>query len=105
VTSALPPWWAARPTSQARPRPRTFELALGRLRTAAAQGGFDDVVFELEPVAAAYRYQQQLGGEELVGGSSFVPAVRRLFAERFGAERLRGGDELTTAAMGLALSR
>jgi hypothetical chaperone protein len=39
----------------------------------------------------------------LTGGSSFVPAVRQLFAERFGAERLRGGDELTTVAKGLAL--
>ena len=39
----------------------------------------------------------------LTGGSSFVPAVRRLFADRFGADRLRGGDELTTVAKGLAL--
>jgi hypothetical chaperone protein len=39
----------------------------------------------------------------LTGGSAFVPAVRRLFADRFGAERLRGGDELTTVATGLAL--
>jgi hypothetical chaperone protein len=39
----------------------------------------------------------------LTGGSSFVPAVRRIFAERFGESRLRGGDELTTVAKGLAL--
>jgi len=39
----------------------------------------------------------------LTGGSSFVPAVRRVFADRFGAERLRGGEELTTVATGLAL--
>jgi len=39
----------------------------------------------------------------LTGGSAFVPAVRNLFATRFGAERLRGGDELTTVASGLAL--
>ena len=39
----------------------------------------------------------------LTGGSAFVPAVRRLFADRFGAERLRGGEELTTVATGLAL--
>ena len=38
----------------------------------------------------------------LTGGSAFVPAVRGLFADRFGAERLRGGDELTTVATGLA---
>lgn len=39
----------------------------------------------------------------LTGGSSFVPAVRRLFEEQFGADRLRGGEELTTVARGLAL--
>lgn len=39
----------------------------------------------------------------LTGGSAFVPAVRAIFAERFGAERLRGGEELTTVATGLAL--
>jgi hypothetical chaperone protein len=39
----------------------------------------------------------------LTGGSSLVPSVRRIFAERFGVERLRGGDELTTVARGLAM--
>jgi hypothetical chaperone protein len=39
----------------------------------------------------------------LTGGSSFVPAVRRIFAERFGAERLRMGNEFTSVARGLAL--
>ena len=39
----------------------------------------------------------------LTGGSAFVPAVRRIFADRFGADRLRGGEELTTVATGLAL--
>jgi hypothetical chaperone protein len=39
----------------------------------------------------------------MTGGSSFVPAVRRLFEERFGTARLRSGDELTAVAKGLAL--
>jgi hypothetical chaperone protein len=39
----------------------------------------------------------------LTGGSSLVPAVRRRFAERFGEDRLRGGEELTSVANGLAL--
>jgi hypothetical chaperone protein len=39
----------------------------------------------------------------LTGGSSFVPAVRDLFARRFGEEKLRSGDELTSVATGLAL--
>ena len=39
----------------------------------------------------------------LTGGSSFVPAVRRIFATRFGADRIRGGNEFTSVAHGLAL--
>ncbi|HTO06781.1 MAG TPA: Hsp70 family protein, partial [Myxococcota bacterium] len=39
----------------------------------------------------------------LTGGSSLVPAVRALFAQRFGEERIRSGDELTSVASGLAL--
>lgn len=40
----------------------------------------------------------------LTGGSSFIPAVRKLFADRFGAEKLAGGGELTSVATGLALA-
>jgi hypothetical chaperone protein len=39
----------------------------------------------------------------LTGGTSFVPAVRRIFEERFGAERVRTGNEFTSVARGLAL--
>jgi hypothetical chaperone protein len=39
----------------------------------------------------------------LTGGSSLVPAVRRIFEERFGAERVQTGDEFTSVARGLAL--
>jgi len=39
----------------------------------------------------------------LTGGSSFVPAVRRLFAERFDESRIRSGGELVSIASGLAL--
>ncbi len=39
----------------------------------------------------------------LTGGSSLVPAVRGLFTQRFGAERVRSGDELVSVASGLAL--
>lgn len=40
----------------------------------------------------------------LTGGSSYVPAVRAIFASRFGAERLRSGNEFTSVARGLALA-
>lgn len=40
----------------------------------------------------------------MTGGTSLVPAVRRLFASRFGEDKLRGGDEMTTVGRGLALA-
>ncbi|MGA8272572.1 MAG: Hsp70 family protein, partial [Candidatus Sulfotelmatobacter sp.] len=39
----------------------------------------------------------------LTGGSSFVPAVRRIFETRFGSSKLRAGNEFTSVAHGLAL--
>jgi hypothetical chaperone protein len=39
----------------------------------------------------------------LTGGSSLVPAVRRIFADRFGAERVVAGGEFVSVAEGLAL--
>jgi hypothetical chaperone protein len=39
----------------------------------------------------------------LTGGTSLVPAVRRLFDERFGAGRVTGGGEFVSVAEGLAL--
>jgi hypothetical chaperone protein len=39
----------------------------------------------------------------LTGGSSFVPAVRRIFESRFGKDRIRSGNEFTSVARGLAL--
>jgi hypothetical chaperone protein len=39
----------------------------------------------------------------LTGGSSFVPAIRHLFARKFDAARLRSGGELTSVVRGLAL--
>ena len=38
----------------------------------------------------------------LTGGTAFVPAVRRLFADRFGTARLSGGGEFVSVAEGLA---
>jgi hypothetical chaperone protein len=39
----------------------------------------------------------------LTGGSSLIPAIRALFARRFGEARLASGGELTSIAHGLAL--
>lgn len=39
----------------------------------------------------------------LTGGTSFVPAVRRLFERRFGSDKIESGDEFLSIANGLAL--
>jgi hypothetical chaperone protein len=39
----------------------------------------------------------------LTGGSSLIPAIRRIFDTRFGAEKIATGGELTSIAHGLAL--
>lgn len=39
----------------------------------------------------------------LTGGTALVPKVRSIFSRRFGDEKLRGGEELTSVATGLAL--
>jgi hypothetical chaperone protein len=56
-----------------------------------------------EALAAAGLSAAQVDRVFLTGGSAFVPAVRRIFVERFGADRIRGGDELGSVASGLAL--
>jgi len=37
----------------------------------------------------------------LTGGTSYIPSVREMFCDRFGAERVRDGDALTSVAAGL----
>lgn len=39
----------------------------------------------------------------LTGGTSFVPAVRRIFTERFATDRIESGGEMVSIAHGLAL--
>jgi len=39
----------------------------------------------------------------LTGGSSFIPAVQRIFAQRFGEQKLAGGNQFQSVAYGLAL--
>jgi hypothetical chaperone protein len=56
--------------------------AVGRLRAALAGAGLADVVFEYEPVAAAYHYESRLERDELVliadfgGGTSDFCVIR-----------------------------
>lgn len=46
---------------------------------------------------------QQVDRVFLTGGTSFVPAVRRIFEDRFTAPRVVTGNEFTSVARGLAL--
>jgi hypothetical chaperone protein len=78
-------------------------LALSRLRSALARAGFDDVSFELEPVAAAHHYGLRIAGPELVligdfGGGTSDFSVLRLVP---GADRARA-EVLGTAGVGVA---
>jgi len=54
-------------------------------------------------LARTRTHPEQVDRVFMTGGSAFVPAVRRLFADRFGRERIRGGGELVSVASGLAL--
>ncbi|MGH6958256.1 MAG: Hsp70 family protein [Caulobacteraceae bacterium] len=56
-----------------------------------------------EALAKAGLHPETVDKVFLTGGSSFVPAVRRLFETRFGPEKLESGGELVSIATGLAL--
>ncbi len=64
---------------------------------AAIRGAVDDAL------ASAKLGPDQVDHVFLTGGSSFVPAVRRMFVERFGEEKLDSGAELESIAAGLSL--
>jgi len=54
-------------------------------------------------LAASNIAPQEVDRVFLTGGTSFVPAVRRIFETRFTAARVRTGNEFTSVARGLAL--
>jgi hypothetical chaperone protein len=82
------------------------DYALDRLRTAIVAGGFQEVIFEAEPVAAAYHYESTLDHDELVliadfgGGTSDFCLVRVGPGVR--ARGRRPDDILGTEGVGLA---
>ena len=56
-----------------------------------------------DALAAAGRTADRIDRVFLTGGSSLIPAIRRVFVERFGEGRIADGGELTSIAHGLAL--
>ena len=73
-----------------------FEGWIGR-ELAAIAGAVDDAL------AVAGLGPDGVDRVFLTGGSSFVPAVRRMFEDRFGAAKIATGAELESIASGLAL--
>ncbi|SCB60696.1 hypothetical chaperone protein [Rhizobium aethiopicum] len=64
---------------------------------ARIEGALDEVLDKTETKAA------DIDKVFLTGGTSFVPAVRRIFTERFERDRIESGGELLSIAHGLAL--
>jgi len=56
-----------------------------------------------QTLARAGLTDQDIDHVFLTGGTSFVPALRAQFQNRFGPQRLSGGEELTSVAKGLAM--
>jgi hypothetical chaperone protein len=56
-----------------------------------------------EALVRAGKTAQGIDRVFLTGGSSLIPAIRRLFITRFGEDRIADGGELTSIAHGLAL--
>ena len=54
-------------------------------------------------LAAAGSREDEVDHVFLTGGTSLVPAVRKLFVARFGEGRISGGREFVSVAEGLAL--
>ncbi|ANL46058.1 HSP70 family molecular chaperone protein [Rhizobium phaseoli] len=64
---------------------------------ARIEGALDEVLDKTETKPA------EIDKVFLTGGTSFVPAVRRIFTERFDRDRIESGGELLSIAHGLAL--
>ncbi len=64
---------------------------------ARIEGALDDILAKTNTKA------EDIDKVFLTGGTSFVPAVRRIFTERFDAGRIESGGELLSIAHGLAL--
>jgi hypothetical chaperone protein len=73
--------------------------AVERMRAALAMAGFDDVVFELEPAAAAGRYAATLDHEELVMVADFGGGTTDFSLARVGT---RGAEILATGGIGVS---
>ncbi|HEU4510484.1 MAG TPA: Hsp70 family protein, partial [Pyrinomonadaceae bacterium] len=79
-------------------------LALNRLRSAADLAGFSEVIFELEPVAAAYQYETQLDHDELVLIGDFGGGTSDFTLAHLGPGRKRTGRNPVLGTSGVAIA-
>ena len=80
------------------------QLALQRLKTAAELAGFQQVSFELEPVAAAYQYETQLDHDELVLIGDFGGGTSDFTLARLGPGRKKAGHNPVLGISGVAIA-
>ena len=73
--------------------------AVGRMRSALAEAGFTEVVFELEPIAAALRYASGLDHEELILVADFGGGTSDFSVLRVGPRVAPGDDGNDTRAI------
>jgi hypothetical chaperone protein len=64
---------------------------------ARMESGLEELLRSTKTLAA------QVDRVFLTGGTSLVPAVRRVFTDRFGEDRVQTGEAFTSVAYGLAL--
>jgi len=77
--------------------------AVGRMRAALAEAGFSEVVFELEPIAAALRYAARLDHEELILVADFGGGTSDFSLLRVGPKLAPGDAGVILATGGIAL--
>ena len=79
-------------------------LALQRLRAAAELAGFQQISFELEPVAAAYQYETQLDHDELVLIGDFGGGTSDFTLAQLGPGRKKAGRKPVMGTSGVAIA-
>jgi hypothetical chaperone protein len=80
------------------------DVAVARLERAIRRAGFDEVRFELEPIAAAWRYEQRLHHDELVLIADFGGGTTDLCLVRVGPTARSSGTERVIATGGVGLA-
>ncbi len=77
--------------------------AVGRMRAALAEAGFTEVVFELEPIAAALRYASGLDHDEVILVADFGGGTSDFSLLRVGPRLAPGDAGVVLATGGVAL--